>query len=130
MCKPLTLRPHHVLCISHFIGSGYNEHFVRNMTEVISILNNDNPDVTLVVGADAICCACPHAIQMGCDQQEKVVRYDTACLTLCGLREGDTLQWQQLCRLARNRILDTGRLAEVCGDCGWYALCVDGIPKP
>ena len=123
MCKETTLRPHHILCISHFIGNGYDERFVLNMTEIVTALSNDNPHVALVVGADAICSACPHNTQGGCDQQEKVVRYDTACLSLLGLHEGDTLPWQQLHRLAKDHILDAGRLVKVCGDCGWYALC-------
>ncbi len=123
MCKPLTLRPHHVLCIAHFIGNGYDERFVLNMTKIIAALNNDNPHITLAVGADAICSACPHNSQGLCDEQEKVVRYDTACLSLLGLDKQDTLPWQQLRHLAGERILDAGRLVDVCGDCGWYALC-------
>lgn len=124
MCKNVVLlRPHHLLCIAHFVGNGYDDRFIANMTKVISTLDKDNPLVRLVVGEDSICRACPHNIDGICEQDHKVRRYDASSLSLCGLHEDDELPWYHLLRLAEDRILDAGQLCMVCGDCGWYSLC-------
>lgn len=120
---PITLRPHHILCIAHFVGRGYDAPFTANMTRVIDYLHKENPPVKLVLGADIICSACPHNHAGICTHTKKVALYDTRCLSLCGLSADDTLDWRQLQDTARRSILDAGLLCRVCDGCGWFELC-------
>lgn len=124
MCgNPVLLRPHHVLCIAHFIGRGYSKAFTHNMARVITLLHKNDPPVLPVCGTDVLCAACPHNRNGLCEQHGKVRGYDTACLTLCGITENTPLRWSALTRLAHTRILDAGRLGEVCANCEWFSLC-------
>ncbi len=52
--EPLPLRPHHLLCTEFFKGYGYSDGFSANMSEVISMLNADDPAVTLTAAVGAI----------------------------------------------------------------------------
>ena len=36
--KPVLLRPHHGLCLAHFVGEGYSGPFAENMGQVLSAL--------------------------------------------------------------------------------------------
>ena len=117
------LRPHHALCAGFFRGKGYSETFVANMVQVVATLRASDPLLTLRGAPDAVCRSCPHNRLGVCDSAEKVARYDAAVLRLTGLKNGDTLRWSALSALARERILVSGRLSEVCDDCQWYGIC-------
>lgn len=119
----IPLRPHHGLCIQHFTGKGYSGQFVTNMTGVINTLRSVQPLIRLVCGADAICAACPHDQGGVCEHSDKVCGYDTRCLSMCGLAENDVLPWAEFACTVRVRILDRGRLREVCAGCGWLSIC-------
>ena len=56
----LWLRPHHLLCLQSFVGHGYSEEFVQQMSVVKQQLT-DSPDtpVKIVQGADMLCLHCP-----------------------------------------------------------------------
>ncbi len=123
--KPLSLRPHHGLCIRYFAGKGYSEAFVQNMRQVIARLQ-DAPEqpVRLRAEVDAVCTACPHNLQGACETAEKVARYDAACLTLCGLQNGQVLPWSAFAGRVHQNIIAPGRLAEVCRGCRWLSVCL------
>ncbi len=117
------LRPHHGLCIAFFAGKGYSDAFVAHMTAQIAILEQENPTVHLVPGDDRICMVCPHLQNGICESHAKSERYDKAVLTYCNLAYEDRLSWRQFTDLVHTRILDRHLLANVCGDCCWYAIC-------
>ncbi len=119
----LDIRPHHGLCSGFFCGKGYSEEFTENMKAVLDRLNGGNAMVTLTVGADVICAGCPHNKNGMCETAEKVRRYDTAVLKMCGLSAGETVPWQDFRALVREKIIAADRLSEVCGDCVWFGLC-------
>ncbi len=121
--EPLLLRPHHLLCTEFFKGYGYSDGFSANMSEVISMLNADDPAVTLTAGTDIICRKCPHNSGGRCDSCEKVGGYDLAVLELLWLCEGDTALWSELKKAAREKIISAGKLLSVCGDCQWFYIC-------
>lgn len=122
---PLSLRPHHGLCIPHFAGKGYSEAFSQNMRLVISRLQAAPGQlVRLQANVDAVCAACPHNRQGACEASEKVARYDAACLALCGLRDGQVLPWRAFAQRVRQNILVPGKLAEVCRGCQWLSFCL------
>ncbi|MBR1763770.1 MAG: DUF1284 domain-containing protein [Ruminococcus sp.] len=119
----MKLRPHHALCLQFFVGRGYSEGFVKNMTERKQFLECADPEVELVCGCDVICWGCPHGLSGSCESAEKVAAYDREVLRLIGLPEGGSLRYSRLCALARENIIRAGRLREVCGSCQWAELC-------
>lgn len=121
--REFRVRPHHGLCAEFFRGEGYDGDFVKNMSETLSLLNETEPTVTLAEGVDMICARCPHNVGDRCETAEKVSRYDSAVLRICGLSAGDSLRWQEFRDTVRKRIISENRLAEVCGDCCWYEIC-------
>ncbi len=117
------LRPHHALCISFFEGKGYSEDFTANMTRVINAFSEESASVRLTCSADVICAACPNACAGGCDSPDKVDSYDKAVLDICGLSEGGVIGAGELFALAREMVIDSGKIANVCADCCWAYIC-------
>lgn len=119
----ILLRPHHSLCIRFFIGRGYSADFVRRMQDTIAMLSRDDPYVILTDGCDILCAACPHNRGGLCQHDAKVSAIDRRVLNAASLRYGDKLRWSKLYRLSYEEIIRCGRLAEVCADCQWRAVC-------
>ncbi len=119
----LRIRPHHGLCTAFFRGEGYSGDFVKNMAEVIRLLEKGDPKVIISEGADDICKRCPNLIGGICSG-EKSDRYDRAVLEICGLSYGREMNGKDLSRLVREKIISAGRLSEVCGDCQWFFICI------
>lgn len=119
----IKLRPHHGLCITFFEGKGYNDNFVENMKSVIATLNR-NPNVTIVSNEDVVCVVCPNNANGICDCNEKVDTYDKMVLTLCNINENTILPWETYKTLVHNKIIKTGKLGTVCGDCQWANICL------
>lgn len=118
------IRPHHGLCIQHFIGKGYSEDFVDHMTKVIRELERDDDSlIQLVVKADTICSHCPHNQEALCISGQKVEQYDRKCLELCNLEEGKILTWKEYKDITKRNIIDVDKLEKVCINCGWIAIC-------
>lgn len=117
------IRPHHGLCTAFFEGKGYSGDFVRNMANVIEVLERENPEIILTVGEDIICANCPNNRTYICHSSEKVAEYDNAVLEMCGLSAGDIVCWSNFRETAFEKIISAGRLCEVCGDCQWYHIC-------
>lgn len=118
----MDIRPHHGLCMQFFEGKGYDENFVAHMSQVIEEMKH-NPVIRLVAGEDEICQCCPNNEEHCCNTPEKVDRYDRKVLSLCQLKEGTQLQAQEFLQLAREKILKTDSLSQVCGDCEWFTIC-------
>ena len=73
----IRLRPHHALCLRHFVGKGYSEEFVRNMTELYNRLNSGQRQmVQIILHRDSVCIACPHDVDFSCETEEKVRALD------------------------------------------------------
>ncbi len=119
----IEIRPHHVLCIGFYEGKGYSTEFTENMTAVVNALEAENAEVTLTVGADAVCAKCPQNSGGVCLSHEKSGRYDEAVLRICGLEAGCTEKWYTFRELICRKIVSANRLEEVCGDCCWYHIC-------
>ena len=120
--KPLCLRPHHGMCLCYFAGQGYSEAFTRHMAEIQAALTPGTP-VELVIGADAICAACPNNSGDVCDKQAQVAGYDEAVLSLCGLTEGDELPFGAFTGLVQEKILAAGLRPGICKSCQWNEVC-------
>ncbi len=122
--EPLNLRPHHLLCIPHFTGHGYDAAFTAHMTAVTERLRaQPQTPVTLTVSCDDLCAACPHNQNGICDSQEKVTALDSAVLAACAFSAAQSGEWAALAETVRTRILQTGLFRQICASCEWYALC-------
>jgi len=113
------IRPHHSLCIQHFVGKGYSDDFVNEMKKIINTLENKNPSLTLTSSCDVICSACPHKRGGICITHCKVIHFDKACLNAFGLSFGDTISWENLKQLAAKEVINKGLLSKVCKGCQW-----------
>ena len=118
------LRPHHGLCIQHYTGRGYDENFTRNMDHIVDILKcNPSQEIVLYTGVDVLCKCCPHNQNGVCNSEEKVVGYDSKCLSISGFYNGQHLTWDSLKKTFINEIIKKSNLRYVCGDCAWFSLC-------
>lgn len=121
--EPVTLRPHHGMCMAYFAGRGYSDGFSRNMARLLSEELTPERPVRLEVGTDQVCAACPRSAGGRCDKPELVAAYDRAVLELCGLTEGATLPFGAFTALVQERILDRDLRRFICGGCQWDGLC-------
>ena len=115
------LRPHHALCALFFRGKGYSDGFVRNMGEVLELLQGDCT-VRIIVGPDRICGACPN-LDRGACVSPKPGAYDERAMGLMGLVPGQELSAGELRELALEKVINAGKLRQVCGDCQWAGYC-------
>lgn len=112
-----------------FEGKGYSDEFVCGMAKIVSVLENNNANLTLTGGCDEICSSCPNRDNGSCDVMGKASCYDKRCLDLLGMKIGDTADWKELSRIARENIILKDRLLQVCGDCKWSHICRDKADK-
>lgn len=124
----INLRPHHGMCIGQFVGNGYSGEFTANMQRIIERLEAcDTQSIKLVCHVDDICGSCPHNHEGICRSGQKVMNYDAACLTLCGIRENEEISWRDFKDKVRASILETGKLKEVCEGCQWIDTCLQNM---
>ena len=120
----MKLRPHHLLCVQKYTGSGYDDAFAAGMEALIRRLAAcPGTAVTLVEGRDDLCAACPHMAGSRCASEEKVNRLDRGVLEACGFSAGGTHSWSALARTAREQVLEKDTFEKVCGGCEWFELC-------
>lgn len=106
---------------------------VRDSTADADNARNVNQDenrggkvpVRLVTRTDDICSACPNNEDGFCRDEEKVRDFDCGVLELCGLENGDILEFDEFISLVQRRILSVGRRTEICGGCQWESICAN-----
>ena len=87
----LHLRPHHLLCLQTFVGRGYSEEFVKNMTLVKrQLTTNTRTPITLLSGADDLCAHCPSCVDGQCTS-EKPALFDKLVRDKLGQNSSSTL---------------------------------------
>ncbi len=118
----MRIRPHHLLCISRYIGKGYSEEFVRNMEKVIARLHG-NEGFSPVFSCDEICRCCPYNENGTCLAFVKVDRYDQAVARLLQLQNGKIYRYADIADEVRKRIFATEMFREICADCSWSGIC-------
>lgn len=123
LSKIIELRPHHAICIQHFVGKGYSKEFTQNMYSTISELELNNPLVKLVSKCDVICGVCPNRIGNNCENEAKIQLLDIGTLDKCYLEIGQELSWEDLKGSVRKNIIDKNLLQDVCHSCEWISFC-------
>ncbi len=118
------LRPHHGMCFQFFEGKGYNGEFTGHMGRVIKMLS-ENPSAKIILrtSVDEVCKCCPNNAGGICISRDKVQRYDREVLKYCGLADGAGISYEDFLMLVKERIIDTGKRSDICGDCTWDHIC-------
>lgn len=121
----LILRGHHLLCLQGFQGYGYDENFVRNMTEINRQRKLANTTISLTDSPDDICKSCPHLKDGICENQkqdERIKSMDEEVLSkLNTINEYD----------ARDLFEKVGKIfnskesvSKICSKCIWHKECL------
>lgn len=119
----IPLRPHHGLCIRHYVGKGYSAEFVDNMTRIVAKLKEQKQQlIRLQNGGDVLCACCPHH-QNGCVSGQKVEQLDQTVLEQTGLQTGMLLPWAAFQQRVQRDILEAEKFERVCGSCEWFKTC-------
>ena len=132
LCMTVILRAHHLLCLRGFVGMGYNEDFVQNMTQIKERLEGGE-DVVIVDACDDICGSCPNIKNevcqiSGASSEEEMQRMDRAIIELADIRAGEecvgdaVYEYSELRQIVDANIPPQGMKA-VCGECRWLEHC-------
>jgi hypothetical protein len=117
------LRGHHLICLHFFNGEGYNQEFVENLGNILSIAVHR--EVKIHLGPDDVCGKCPYLKQELCSYNkgadEGIREMDKRALDLLQLSPGMEVRWDTL----REKI--PGIFPEwfeaYCSSCGWKQAC-------
>ena len=117
----IKLRPHHLLCTQTFVGMGYDNDFVENMTCIVDYLRgNDSAEVEIIFSTDDVCEKCPHKVAEGlCRSDAKVRRLDGMVVKHFGI-ENKSYVYSEIVGEIKAKI--TAEIfGDICGECSWYA---------
>lgn len=93
------------------------------MTDMIELLKDNDPLVTLADGCDCICEACPKRENGMCRDDDKVSAIDQRVLSALQIEAGQKVQWSNLYENTYQTIIRRGKLHEICRDCEWRYIC-------
>ncbi|MCD7883612.1 MAG: DUF1284 domain-containing protein [Lachnospiraceae bacterium] len=122
---------------SEFQADAYEDVWTRNSRDVCrqsgprdavneeAVSDGEKGYVRLVVHTDEICRACPNNESGVCREAARVLGFDQGVLELCGLKDGQTLEFREFARLVQEKILSAGKRGEICGSCQWETICAN-----
>ena len=58
-----------------------------------------------------------------CSSFSLVEAYDNAVLELCGLENGQIMEFDDFTDVVQKKILASGKRKEICGNCQWNSIC-------
>ncbi|SCH71928.1 DUF1284 domain-containing protein [Romboutsia sp. 1001713B170207_170306_H8] len=127
----LKIRPHHILCMRAYTGSGYSKEFsikiesiIRNLkvyNEFLKSYNLENEvnKVEIVYSTDSICESCPNKLDDNiCNSQEKVNLIDCKMIKYFNIKEG-VYNYKYIENLVYNNINEV-IFDDICRSCEWY----------
>lgn len=123
MSEIILIRPHHCLCSQFFVGNGYSDEFVENMTNILDKLNSQNLKVRIFEHCDDICSCCPKNTGGECENGEDVLAVDKKCLDEYKIKTGDEFFWNDLREKVVSKIKAENKLPSVCDGCSWRSIC-------
>ena len=121
----LILRGHHLLCLKGFQGYGYDEDFVRNMTEINRIRKLDDTIISVTDEADDICRACPNLKNNLCNdetQNERIVSMDNEVLSK--LKHSNEYSAHDLFKIINDAFNSKENVSNICSKCMWHKECL------
>lgn len=127
------IRPHHLLCMRAYIGSGYSEEFKMRMEEVIKGLkvknqfleidniDNDKKEMEMIFSTDSLCEKCPNKQGENiCSSQDKVSLIDSKVIKYFNLKEG-IFSYKDLENQVYDKITEE-KFDDICKECEWYSV--------
>ena len=119
----MKLRPHHLLCTQTYIGKGYDEHFVINMTAITNRLRSeDNTNIQIVFDTDDICDKCPKKSGDGlCAENDRVMNLDKKIIDYFGIEQKPYIYQDIIKQIDIKMTADIRD--DICGGCEWYYIC-------
>ncbi len=127
----LSFRPHHFLCTLGFQGKGYSPGFIKNYTQIVEALqDNEELPIEVVVNTDSVCKACPHHKEGECISEEKIQSLDARHSQVLGIYPGNVLSWREGKECLKEK-MTLESFHRVCADCQWKAMgvCEDALKK-
>ncbi|MDR3313178.1 MAG: DUF1284 domain-containing protein [Oscillospiraceae bacterium] len=116
----IALRAHHVFCLLHYVGKGYDAAFTANMDALLAALRAEPAQrIRLCAAPDVLCAACPRLRGAVCESEARVRGFDARAMAACGWRAGQTLPWALAEAAARTALQSPGALQGICGGCEW-----------
>lgn len=121
----LILRGHHLLCLQGFQGYGYDENFVKNMSEINRIRKLDSTSVSVTNEADDICKACPNLKGGICENQiqnDNIISMDDEVLSkLDPTKEYNS---PDLFKKVETTFNSKESVSKICSKCMWHKECL------
>ncbi|MGN1165410.1 MAG: DUF1284 domain-containing protein [Lachnospiraceae bacterium] len=129
--EKIFLRPHHLLCTQTFLGKGYSEEFVENMTYITQLLRKEkSQEIELTFSCDSLCAFCPNRTltqhKSCCNDDKKVTGYDQKVTQLFHLEEKIYVYPDLINEI--NSVITPELLKWICGDCSWAEICGKNFP--
>jgi hypothetical protein len=127
MSKKSDLQPvfrgHHLICLHFYNGEGYDADYIKHLSDTVATA--ETSDVSICVGADCVCKACPHQNNEACanyENSEPDIRcMDATALELLSLTPGTAISWKELRKQVEKIFPEWYGL--YCIDCGWASAC-------
>ena len=121
----LILRGHHLLCLKGFQGYGYDDDFVKNMTEINDKRKQKTTNIKLTDSKDDICSSCPNLKNNLCENEEqnkKIVDMDNEVLKkLDFLKEHNAVElFKKIDTLFNTK----ESVSKICFNCIWREKCL------
>jgi hypothetical protein len=121
----IKIRGHHILCLNFYRGFGYNQEFVKNVSEILRRVQGKK--IKIVDGCDDICSACPHMHGGRCEKhegaEEEVTKMDLDVLVRLGLSPTTRVNFDDVSLLVKKKIKPSD-IKEICKDCDWLEICM------
>lgn len=119
----LKIRAHHIVCMKAFVGKGYSEKFVKNLSDIIEALKQDQEQIIHITGScDDICKHCPNRLNNGsCNHEEDVCSKDRAYLKAFGIEPGFVIFRKVKDSVETN--LKYQDFKSICQNCQWFDIC-------
>jgi hypothetical protein len=124
MYSTIYLRPHHLICLVHFQGKGYDEIFVSEVEKIVSVLrvNQDEKLVHIVNGCDDVCKFCCNRIENLCSQECWISELDDKFSAKLHLNKCKALSFNDMQLMANELTIED--LMNICSGCEWIQFCL------
>lgn len=121
----LILRGHHLLCLKGFQGYGYDQDFVKNMTDINTKRKLDTTTIKLTNSSDDICKNCPKLESNLCEnenQNKRIVEMDNEVLR--NLNVSKEYNAVELFKKVDSIFNTKESVSKICSNCMWHEKCL------
>lgn len=107
--------------MQNFIGKGYNQQFINNMSNVIAYLKNHEDDkiIKVIFAEDSLCQMCPNK---GLGKCPLAVKHDRDYFNALHINCSEQYSWNDIKRLIE-KYIDYQTFFSICSNCEWISVC-------